>query len=192
MLLSYTTRIECGRITAYQQIIILLVFLITLPTCGPEKNTNQGEVADRRRGADAVLNHFTAQGFNEAGPQWNLKADQAYIFSAKKLTYVVKVDLVYFQGKEGKTLVTCDEADIDENEQTLLLRKNVVVKSDNGRVLYAEELLWREKEQFLVSEKPVKITMPSGDIIEGQALTADNRLNRLTLKAGRGFHPMPE
>lgn len=177
---------------SYLYFLSLLFAVITL-TCSPthKQDLNNNEI-DRLIGADAVIQNFTAQGFRDSGPVWGLQAKQGYVFTKEKTTHLFDVSLQYFQTQDGKTTVTCDETVMNEKEQTLLLTGNVIVKSANGRVLYAQELLWREKEQLLVSEKPVKITMPSGDVIQGNALTADNRLNRLTLKAGRGFHPMSE
>lgn len=160
-------------------------FLIFLFSCSEPPSLEH-------RQADGVLYNFTAKNYHQNELSWFLKAQKGEIYLPEKINHLYQVEMTYYENGKESTKLRCAEAIQNEENKTLLLKNQVVVQSINGRTLYAEELLWREPEQTLVSEKPVKIILPSGDIISAKALTADKKLNKIVLKAGKGFHPMWE
>lgn len=147
--------------------------------------------ADRHDNADAVIRNFSATGFQGVDQTYNLTGDEAYLFQQANVTRVYKVVIEYPEkGEKKPTIITADEAVVDNPSHKTELRGNVSVKSPNGRTLECKDLVWDQSKQVLNTEAAVKIVMPSGDIIEGVGLSADQKLNRLVLKRGKGLHPM--
>ncbi|MCS6984636.1 MAG: LPS export ABC transporter periplasmic protein LptC [Leptospiraceae bacterium] len=144
------------------------------------------------REPDAILHQFTAKNYRNNELDWFLTAERGELYLGDKENHLFGVHIIHYENGKRATEISSRRAIQKENEKTLLLEEDVIVRSITGRTLYAQELIWYENEQLLVSHKPVKISLPSGDIIEGQSLKADKRLNKITLKEGRGVHPTYE
>lgn len=146
---------------------------------------------DKLENADAVIRNFLATGFQGAEQAYTLAGEEAYLFQQINVTRVYKVVIEYPEkGEKLPTIITANEALVDNPGRKTELRGDVTVKSPNGRTLECKDLVWDQSKQVLNTEAEVKIVMPSGDIIEGVGLSADQKLNRLVLKRGRGLHPM--
>lgn len=169
---------------------LLLLFLFMIFTACKEQAefvpvpTND----DRMNGAQVVVHNFEARGFTTEKPLWVLKSKEAYIFHEQGQTIAFDLDIEYDSGEDETTRVTGKKGTIDNKTRTLKIEGDVEVVTSTGRELYTEYLTWFEDKQVLFTDAHVKIIMPEGDTIEGEGLKADQKLNRMVLKGGRGFH----
>jgi len=70
---------------------------------------------------------------------------------------------------------------MDEATRNLYAIGNVVATNDSaGIVLRTEELMWKNQEERIVSDKFVKITSPT-EVIEGFGFESDRNLKNYTI-----------
>lgn len=99
------------------------------------------------------------------------------VFEAEQKTYLSEGLTVHFYGADGKptSVLTSREGTIDEATNDLEARKNVVVRSENGTVLYSEELNWDERRQQIYTPVFVRIISPK-EKLQGIGLESDQYL----------------
>lgn len=72
-----------------------------------------------------------------------------------------------------------------EEEEEMIVRNDVVVINIKGEKLNTEELVWKQKEHKIYSEKFVKITT-ADEIIFGEGLESNEEFTEYTVKNIRG------
>lgn len=103
----------------------------------------------------------------------------------------------YLEFPEGLRLYFYDDkAEIDsrlsanygiayEKREEMIVRNDVVVINIKGEKLNTEELIWKQKEHKIVSDKFVKITT-ADEIIFGEGLEANEEFTDYTIKNIKG------
>jgi len=106
---------------------------------------------------------------------------EAYKRPKEKLLKNVKV--VFFNASGIKTSqLTSKRGKIDDVTQDMFAIDSVVAINDSANVkLETEELMWRKKDQKIVSEKFVRITTET-EIIEGYGLVSDQHIQNYVIK----------
>ena len=85
----------------------------------------------------------------------------------------IKVDF-YDQKEIHTTTLTSKNGRVDESTNNLFAKDSVVVYSDSVTIK-TEEMMWRNKDRKIVSDKYVKVISPK-EIIEGYGFESDQSL----------------
>lgn len=170
--------------------LFILITVVLSTACSDDNPFRQvagpdDEIPD----ADLVIRNFTAEGYTRTSTLWKLEARSAYMFHDEEKTRLFNIDLTYYEGSNRGTEVSGKRGILDNKTGNLRIEGDVKVVSANGRQVLAENMNWVDEKDLLMTDAPVKILFPEGDVITGQGLEADNNLNRLILHGGSGFHP---
>lgn len=112
-----------------------------------------------------------------------LYTDYIESFKKPKEKLLTNVRLEFFNSKGIKTSqLTSKRGRIDDISQDMFAIDSVVAINDSANVkLETEELMWRKKDQKIVSEKFVRITTAT-EIIEGFGLVSDQHIQNYVIK----------
>ena len=106
-----------------------------------------------------------------------LYAGHLSVFSRIKETVMdgnIKID--FFNENDIKTTtLTSKRGRVDEKTNNLYAIDSVVAINDSGIVIRTDEMMWRHKDQKIISENYVTITSPT-EIIEGYGFESDQDL----------------
>lgn len=89
------------------------------------------------------------------------------------------------------TTLTSNKGRVDDETRNLYAYENVVVKNDSGVTITTTELMWRDSDRKIMTDKFVTITTPS-EKIEGYGFESDQRLKnyviyKITYVTARGY-----
>jgi LPS export ABC transporter protein LptC len=84
--------------------------------------------------------------------RWTLFAEGARYDNSSGHVALVKVKVDYFPDKEGLMTILGDEGEYDQQNQVMILRGNVCVRTHDGIRLKAEYLTYSERDQVLESD----------------------------------------
>ncbi len=111
-----------------------------------------------------------------------LYAGHLSVFSRLKETLMddnIKID--FFNENDVKTTtLTAKRGRVDEKTNNLYAIDSVVAINDSGIVIRTDEMMWRNKDQKIISEKYVTITSPT-EIIEGYGFESDQNLRNYVI-----------
>jgi LPS export ABC transporter protein LptC len=91
----------------------------------------------------------------------------------------VKVDF-YDDNQVKSSTLTSKRGRVDDATQNLWARDSVVVVNDSGVTITTSELMWRNKDRKIVSDKFVTITSPK-EKIQGYGFESDQSLRNYTI-----------
>ncbi len=111
-----------------------------------------------------------------------LHAGHLSVFSRLKETLMddnIKIDF-YNENNVKTTTLTAKRGRVDEKTNNLYAIDSVVAINDSGIVIRTDEMMWRNKDQKIISEKYVTITSPT-EIIEGYGFESDQNLSNYVI-----------
>ena len=111
-----------------------------------------------------------------------LYAGHLSVFSRLKETLMddnIKIDF-YNENNVKTTTLTAKRGRVDEKTNNLYAIDSVVAINDSGIVIRTDEMMWRNKDQKIISEKYVTITSPT-EIIEGYGFESDQNLRNYVI-----------
>lgn len=121
---------------------------------------------------------FSLFGFSESGEKtWHLKGKSADIFSDIINLFDVEADSY---GKEVTVNLTADEGVFFKESSDIILKKNVVIITDEGTTLTTESLKWHATNERITTEDYVYIKRENMDI-EGTGAQALPNLKKAQL-----------
>jgi len=126
---------------------------------------------------------FTKEGKRRAV----LEAGYIAKFTDKQYTLIREGLRLEFYDDDGnpKSVLTSNEGKVFDATQDMLAIGDVVVVSKNGSTLYSAELNWKNKEERIISNVPVKITTET-DTIYGDTFISDPDLVNYEITNTRG------
>lgn len=162
-------------------------------SCTQKKDTVFETVADntepRFAMADIKVENFSVEQLSQTQSEWKLDAARAYVFYDQKKTFVQKVHLLYHTSALSSTTTIADSAIVINDGEQIILEDNVSVKTNDGKSLSTEQLIWDEQNKKIYTEKPVTLRYKNGDTLYGQnGLRADQNLEKVEIFSGRGIH----
>lgn len=136
---------------------------------------------------DMELYHATVR-MSRAG-QSMFTLDAGYISQIERDRHMaldsgVKVDFFDEFGNHSAVL-TSEKGDIYDKEQRLVARGDVIVRSDSGMVLYADELYYNEKDARVLSDGFVTV-ITQNDSLSGYGFSAASDLSDWVIKNTSG------
>jgi len=160
--------------------VILIVFISL--SCSEEKIQPQVE-------------HSVTIGEIPSNESWNSKttftedgkiravlySNHLKMFEKQKATLLdgVRIDF-YNKDQKKKSFLTSLRGKVDDETKNMFAFDSVVAKNDSGTVLRTNELMWRNKDQKITSDKFVRITSPK-EIIEGYGFESDQHLDNYVI-----------
>lgn len=111
-----------------------------------------------------------------------LTAGHLQVFTEAKETVLddrIKVDF-YDQNEKNTTTLTALKGRVDDATQNLYAKDSVVVVNDSGIVIRTDELMWRNSDRKIVSDKFVTIESPK-EKIEGVGFESDQQLRNYVI-----------
>lgn len=106
-----------------------------------------------------------------------LRAEHISVYSDRLMTHMdgaVSVDFYNVAG-EHTSVMTSQEAWVNDRTKNLEASGNVVVTSDDGSILVSEQLYWDNATRKIHTDRFVKITTPN-EMIQGHGFESDQSL----------------
>ncbi len=111
-----------------------------------------------------------------------LNAGHLQVFTEARETLLddsIKVDF-YDQNEKNTTTLTALRGRVDDATQNLYAKDSVVAVNDSGIVIRTDELMWRNSDRKIVSDKYVVIESPK-EKIEGVGFESDQQLRNYVI-----------
>ena len=164
---------------------VLIISIVTLFSIGCTKEKVQPiivgkisseEIPDQESWNSTVF--FSDSGKTRA----IMHAGNLKVFSKTKETLLEKNIKIDFYNEDGikTTTVTSKRGRVDERTNNLYAMDSVVARNDSGVVLRTNELMWRDKDKKIVSDKFVKIDSPD-ESIEGYGFESDQHMRNYVI-----------
>lgn len=154
----------------------LLLFL----ACGNE--TSQDSPISEQGTADEVFTDFTTQESDSGMVKWRLTAPKASKFTVKELVLLDTPTILFFDDDGAlQTTLTSKYGELYNDSRDMLAYGDVVVVSENGDVLEADSLYWRDADEKIVSNTFVKLRR-GNDLLTGIGLECDYNLSSVNIK----------
>lgn len=164
-------------------LFVLAGLIIVIIACSKEKvnpaidtNVDSKELPDQESWNSTIF--FTDSGKTKA----ILWAGHLRVFEKTNTTLLdsnVKVD--FYNEDEVKTsTLTSKRGKVDENLNNLYAMDSVVAVNDSGVVVRTDEMMWRNKDRKIVSDKFVTIVSPD-EKLEGFGFESDQNLRNYVI-----------
>ena len=164
----------------YLPIIILMsIFLIG---CGEEKlkpeiDTNDSKDMPIQESWNSKI-IFSQEGRIKAV----LYTKHLEIFDEKDETLLNEIKIEFYDSNKVRTTtLTALKGKVDDLTKNMYAIENVVVAKDSGVVLTTDELMWRNSDEKIITDKFVRI-VSNEEIIEGYGLVSDQQLKNYVIK----------
>lgn len=102
-----------------------------------------------------------------------------------KMPNGVKVIFYDAFAKETGNIVA-DSGIFRDAEKIVEFHKNVVCTNDKGETFKSDELIWDQVKKIIYSNKPVQMTTPTGDVMNGIDFKSDDDLLHPIMRQGTG------
>jgi LPS export ABC transporter protein LptC len=165
------------------KLISLFFILVFIAGCTKEKvnppidpSIEESELPAQESWNSTVF--FTDSGKTKA----ILYAGHLQVFEKSKETFIdsgLQVDF-YDMNEIKTTTLTSKLGRVDENTQNLYAIDSVVAVNDSGVVITTDEMMWRNLDKKIVSDKFVRIESPK-EIIEGYGFESDQQLRNYVI-----------
>lgn len=110
-----------------------------------------------------------------------LFADYLKKYELQRVTLLDGVRIDFYDKLQKKsTTLTSNKGKVDDATRNMYAIENVVAINDSGTVLKTSELMWRNSDQKIVTDKFVSIKS-SKEIIEGYGLESDQQLHNYVI-----------
>jgi len=117
------------------------------------------------------------------------------IISSKMVRYVKPEDIIkfsegvvvdfYTDTSDKKSVLTCENATINNKSQIMTATDNVILVSSEKKELMTEELIWDQNKNLIYTEREVKITTDD-EIIYGEGFSSNPDFMEYEIKKAKG------
>jgi LPS export ABC transporter protein LptC len=164
--------------------VLLLLFIVSLAGCRSEKVKPVINTDIRVEELPAQESWNSQVIFSDSGKiKAVLNTGHLRVFNDAQETLLdssVKVDF-YDDDEIKTTTLTSDRGRVDDATQNLFAIENVVAENDSGVKIETDELMWRNSDKKIVSDKFVTITTPL-EKIEGYGFESDQTLRNYVIR----------
>ncbi len=161
--------------------ILLFLSLISFFSCSEEKI--KPEIVKTPIKEIPIQESFNSKiYFSEEGKlKAILYADHLKMYENPKVTLIDGVKIEFFDKNEIKTTtLTSKYGKVDDITKNMIAYKNVVAVNDSGVTLTTEELMWRNIDRKITSDKFVKLISDTENI-QGYGFESDQSLKNYTI-----------
>lgn len=157
--------------------LISFIILIFLFSCSEEKIQPQieksiieGEIPSNESWNSKII--FTDEGKVKA----ILYSNHLKMFEMQKTTLLEGLKINFYNNAQKNTSwLTSIRGKVNDVTKDMYAIDSVVAQNDSGTVLKTSELMWRNSDQKIITDKFVTITSPK-EIIQGYGLESDQHL----------------
>lgn len=155
----------------------LVIFIVLVVTCCnqkkvlPEKTVTVDSVLASQESWDSIID-FTEDGYLKA----KLFSKHLLKFDERREILLDTIKILFYS-REGfqESVLTADRGRVDEITKNMYAYENVIAKNDSGVVLTTNELMWRETDRKILSDKFVTLTSKT-EIVKGYGFEADQNI----------------
>lgn len=160
--------------------VFWILSLFALISCANE--TSQDIPVSERNTPDEIFTDFTTQESDSGMIKWRLTAPKASKFTAKDLVLLETPTILFFNDDGAlQTTLTSKYGELYQDSRDMLAYGDVVVVSEDGDVLEADSLYWRDSDEKIVSNTFVKLRRGK-DVLTGIGLECDYNLSAVNIK----------
>ncbi len=167
-------------IRRYIKIIIVSLILLSIISCNEKKIEPQVALINSEELPDQESHDATITFTEEGKLKAILYSDTIKVFSEKREKDLKHLHIDFYEDGKKTSSITSDKGKIDDRTQDMYAIGNVVAVSDSGIILTTDELIWKNKNKKIVTDKFVKIKSDK-EIIEGYGFESDQDLQNYTI-----------
>lgn len=165
-----------------KKIFAAFIFFWLIVSCSEEKiqplvdkSIIQGEIPSHESWNSKII--FT----DEAKIKAVLFADHLKKFEQQRVTLLDGVKISFYDKEQkNRSWLASIRGRVDDATRNMFAFDSVVAKNDSGTVLKTSELMWRNGDQKITTDKFVTITSPK-EIIQGFGFESDQQLNNYVI-----------
>ncbi|OQX72053.1 MAG: LPS export ABC transporter periplasmic protein LptC [Candidatus Cloacimonas sp. 4484_275] len=158
--------------------IIKVSFGVILFACNSQTEKQIGKASPNL--PDEIADSVTVISTDKNNIEYELTAVHIEKFRKKKLTVADSVFIKTFNiDGSVKSTISCNQAEMNETENILVGKGNVIVKSENG-VLKTPYLIWNRNTDEIFAKNGV-ILERTDNIIRGSEMKTDINLNNIKM-----------
>jgi LPS export ABC transporter protein LptC len=149
---------------------ILLLACKDKPVCGPNPVLPNQEI-------DAFTLHESSSGKR----QFTLEAQKAYVYDPAQRVDVTGLRVLFYDDAGGvSSTLVADEGSIYSQNEDLVARGNVIVRTSDSTMLETDSLAWSNQRRLVRTDADLVIETPKGRI-EGKGLVSDAGLTKIDI-----------
>jgi len=176
--------------------VLLFCCLLGLSACslifGESESEEDGMEGGIERYPDLIMRGFIRSAVDQKGTLlWQIKAREGRVFNDSNHIYLTDFIFYSFDENDGslRSTLRARRGFMDNNTETLTAKLDVVLRSENGRVLETEEAEANNREKIISNTILNRITQEDGTVMIGTHLWAHSDLGVFRLQATQGEAP---
>jgi LPS export ABC transporter protein LptC len=161
--------------------LYIAVILMFLAGCKKEQAVQPAPVPEAK--PSQSIEGFKLTETQAGKRSWVLVADSANTFNEKKLVELFKMKIDFYRkaGDSINATLTADSGKINTGTRNMEARRNVVLASQDGLILYTDYLNWTNEGRRLTTESKVRLERGK-DWLTGEGLEASPDLKEIEVK----------
>ncbi len=162
-------------------IVILLLIVAAFIIKGPRLAKVSTPTSAMVPGESVKMSEVKYDQVHEDGQGWELIAKEAHFFDTSQVMALKDVLLKLDSTKDNAYTIRGNEGDYCRKSEEIILKGNVVGRSESGYQLETTQLTYKQKEELVVTDKPVSLIGPFFRV-KGDGLHIDLKRNRFMVR----------
>ena len=162
-------------------IVILLLIVAAFIITGPRLTRVSTTTSPLVPGESLKMSEVQFDQDHEDGQGWELIAKEAHFFDTTQIVSLKDVLLKLDSAEDNSYTIRGNEGDYCRKSEEIILKGNVVGRSASGYQLETTQLTYKQKEESVVTDKPVRLTGPFFKV-KGDGLHIDLKRNRFMVR----------
>jgi LPS export ABC transporter protein LptC len=162
-------------------IVILLLIVVAFIIKGPRLAGVSSTAPSLVPGESLKMSEVKYDQEYEDGQGWELVAKEAHFFDTSQVVSLKDVLLKVDSTTDNSYTIKGDEGDYCRKSEEIILKGNVVGRSARGYQLETSQLTYKQKEESVETDKPVRLIGPFFRV-KGDGLHVDLRCNRFMVR----------
>ncbi len=158
-------------------LFLIIFLLISLYSCKKEEKTVQRTFVDKNLPQQQIDSAFIVETFKSDTIR-TIKAVHIDNYPDKKFMIADTVYVTEFN-KNGKTLLYCDKAEIDQIKDVFKCKGNVKVTTSNG-ILKTSYLVWDKKTDKITATNGVTLVRDN-NVLNGETLITNSKFEKVRI-----------
>jgi len=158
-------------------IIALLLIVAAFIMKGPPLAQVSTKASTLVPGESLTMSELKYDQDHEDGHAWELIAKEAHFFDTAEVVSLKDVLLKVDSKKDNSYTIRGNEGDYCRKTEEIVLKGDVVGRSANGYQIETSQLTYKQKEESVVTDKPVRMSGPFFRL-KGDGLSVDLKSSR--------------
>ncbi|TGK35049.1 LPS export ABC transporter periplasmic protein LptC [Leptospira gomenensis] len=164
------------------RIFLISSFILCAPVLTDCRKTNYERVEkERESGASVSIRNFKRTAYDQEGKlQWELKAQESYVYVNENKTIFYNIDFDQFEDGKFKSKLLGEKGEINHKTRLMTLEGKIFLRTNDDKTLNARAMEYNMDTKKLISDSEVTVSA-DGTTIHGVGLRADKDLNKFTI-----------